>query len=141
MKSFTDGLLNCEPAIPGVDNGIIIAPRRLHFTLGVMALEDPTVSSSEKTLENALALLLTLKPRIMKLLDGHGLCIPLTEMNIMKPDRGDADNAHILWFGPSLDKDSADGQRLKTVSGALILVPFHLHLYTVLRGRTCKQDV
>ncbi|OAX34113.1 hypothetical protein K503DRAFT_794290 [Rhizopogon vinicolor AM-OR11-026] len=113
VKSFTDGLLSCKPALPGVDSGIVIAPRRLHVTLGVMALEDPP-TSSEKTLENALALLSRLRPSIMEFLDGHGLCIPLTEMNIMNPYRGDADNAHVLWFGPSLDRE--DAQRLKTVS-------------------------
>jgi activating signal cointegrator complex subunit 1 len=38
----------------------------------------------------------------------------------MNPYRGDADNAHVLWFGPSLDRE--DTQRLKTVSGASILL-------------------
>ncbi|KAG2139632.1 kinase A anchor protein [Suillus bovinus] len=113
VKSFTDGLLNREPAFPGVDRGIVIAPRRLHLTLGVMTLENPLVSSG-RTLEDALALLSTLRTRIMELLDGHGLCIPLTEMNIMKPDRGNADNAHVLWLGPSMD--TSDAQRLKSVS-------------------------
>lgn len=118
VKSFTNGLLRCKPALPGVNSGIVIAPRRLHLTLGVMTLEDP-LAASGKTLENALALLSTLRPRIMEILDGHGLCIPLTEMNIMNPYRGDVDNAHVLWFGPSLDTE--DAQRLKIVSGASIL--------------------
>lgn len=113
VKSFTDGLLNCKPVLPGVDRGIVIAPRRLHLTLGVMALED-SLGSPGKTLANAQALLSSLRPRVMELLDGHGLRIPLTEMNITKPDRGDADNAHILWVGPSLDTE--DAQRLKIVS-------------------------
>ncbi|KAG2123083.1 kinase A anchor protein [Suillus clintonianus] len=113
VKSFTDGLLDCKPALPGVDRGIVIAPRRLHLTLGVMTLEDSLVSSG-KTLANAQALLGTLRSRIMELLNGHSLCIPLTDMNIMYPDRGNADNAHVLWLGPSLDTENA--QRLKTVS-------------------------
>ncbi|KAG1739383.1 kinase A anchor protein [Suillus paluster] len=113
VKSFTDGLLNSKPALPGVDRGIVIAPRRLHLTLGVMTLEDTPVSSGN-TLANAQALLWSLRSRVMELLDGHSLCIPLTEMNIMKPDRGDAENAHVLWLGPSMD--TKDAQRLKTVS-------------------------
>jgi activating signal cointegrator complex subunit 1 len=114
LKSFTDDLLNCKPALPGVDRSIVIAPRRLHMTLGVMNLEN----SSGRTLADAQALLTTLRPRIMELLDGHSLCIPLTEMNIMNPDRGNADNAHVLWLGPS--PDTKDAQRLKSVSGASI---------------------
>jgi len=121
VKSFTDSLLSCQPALPGIESGIVIAPRRLHITLGVMALEDPP-ASSEKTIETALALLSTLRPHIMECLDGHGLRVPLTEMNIMNPNRGDAaDNAHVLWFGPS--PETEDGQRLKTVTGGSILVP------------------
>ncbi|KAG2122443.1 kinase A anchor protein, partial [Suillus cothurnatus] len=113
VKSFTDGLLNCKPALPGVDRGIVIAPRRLHLTLGVMTLEN-SLASSRRTLADAQALLGTLKTRVMELLDGHSLCIPLTEMNIMNPDRGNADNAHVLWLGPSMDTE--DAQRLKSVS-------------------------
>lgn len=114
LKSFTDGLLSCRPALPGIDRGIVIAPRRLHLTLGVMTLDN----SSGRTLADAQALLWRLRPRIMELLNGHGLCIPLTEMNIMNPDRGNADNAHVLWLGPSMD--TKDAQRLKSVSGASI---------------------
>ncbi|KAG1883931.1 kinase A anchor protein [Suillus subluteus] len=113
VKSFTDGLLNCKPALPGVDRGIVIAPRRLHLTLGVMTLENSPASSG-RTLADAQALLRTLRARVMELLDGHSLCIPLTEMNIMNPDRGNADNAHVLWLGPSLNTE--DAQRLKSVS-------------------------
>lgn len=110
VKSFTDGLLNCKPALPGVDRSIVIAPRRLHLTLGVMTLEN----SPGRTLADAQALLWKLRTRVMELLDGHSLCIPLTEMSIMNPDRSDADNAHVLWLGPSLDTE--DAQRLKSVS-------------------------
>ncbi|KAG1844451.1 kinase A anchor protein [Suillus tomentosus] len=113
VKSFTDGLLNCKPALPGLDRGIVIAPRRLHLTLGVMTLEN-SPGSSGRTLEDAQALLCTLRTRVMELLNGHSLSIPLTEMNIMNPDRGNADNAHVLWLGPSLDTE--DAQRLKSVS-------------------------
>ncbi|KAG2081773.1 kinase A anchor protein [Suillus cothurnatus] len=113
VKSFTDGLLNCKPALPGVDRGIVIAPRRLHLTLGVMTLEN-SLASSGRTLADAQALLGILRIRVMELLDGHSLCIPLTEMNIMNPDRGNADNAHVLWLGPSMDTE--DAQRLKSVS-------------------------
>ncbi|KAG1785212.1 kinase A anchor protein [Suillus plorans] len=113
VKSFTDGLLNCKPSLPGLDRGIVIAPRRLHLTLGVMTLEN-SPGSSGRTLEDAQALLCTLRTRVMELLNGHSLSIPITEMNIMNPDRGNADNAHVLWLGPSLDTE--DARRLKSVS-------------------------
>jgi activating signal cointegrator complex subunit 1 len=129
VKSFTDGLLSCKPALPGLDSSVVIAPRRLHITLGVMALEDP-LASSNKTLANALALLSTLRPRVMEILNGHCLCIPLMEMNIMKPHCGDAENAHVLWFGPSLNTE--DGQRLKTVSGTSIVVALACLLLLIL---------
>jgi activating signal cointegrator complex subunit 1 len=56
-----------------------------------------------KTLSSALTLLTALKPRIMAILGDHKLCVPLDRMDIMKPDRGDLDKAHVLWLGPSLE--------------------------------------
>jgi len=129
ISSFTDGLLRSTPALPGLDQSIVIAPRRLHLTLGVMTLTDSvsetqspapsrvpasTAAPSSRTVSDALSLLSSLKPRIMELLVGHRLCVPLQRMHIMDPDRGNPDHAHVLWLGPS---DSADAHRLQRVGG------------------------
>lgn len=123
VSSFTDRLLQCTPALPGLDRSIVIAPRRLHLTLGVMTLDDddgtPVNSTGgpapapSKTLREALSLLLSLEPRIKELLSGSRLCVPLHRMNIMKPDGGNPDNAHVLWLGPS--HDSEDARRLQRI--------------------------
>ncbi|KAL4066464.1 P-loop containing nucleoside triphosphate hydrolase protein [Scleroderma yunnanense] len=127
ISSFTDGLLRSTPALPGFDQSIVIAPRRLHLTLGVMTLVDsvtlaemPDSSRSQaspaapnRTVADALSLLRSLKPRIMELLVGSRLCVPLERMHIMEPDGGDPDRAHVLWLGPS--PDNADACRLQRV--------------------------
>ncbi|KAI6022018.1 hypothetical protein EDC04DRAFT_3117927 [Pisolithus marmoratus] len=86
-----------------------------------MTLDDGTLGSSSsgsapttlKTLQEALTLLFSLKPRIEELLSGSRFCVPLNRMNIMKPDGGDPDNAHVLWLGPS--QDSEDARRLERI--------------------------
>ncbi|KAH7924975.1 hypothetical protein BV22DRAFT_1105190 [Leucogyrophana mollusca] len=118
ISAFTGGLLQSAAPLPGLDKSIVIAPRRLHFTLGVMSLVDPAktghaVSSGMKTLPDALSLLSTLKPRIIELMQSHPLRVPLNSMNIMKPDGGDPDKAHVLWLGPDFNTD--DARRLKAV--------------------------
>lgn len=110
--------------VPGLDRSIVIPPRRLHLTLGVMSLADSEHSSntfetqavnSRKTLSEALSLLSSLQPRVSELLCGARLKVPLDMMNIMPPDERDPDKAHVLWFGPSLENE--DAQRLREVAG------------------------
>lgn len=110
--------------VPGLDRSIVIPPRRLHLTLGVMSLEDSENSSnvvesrginSRKTLSEALSLLSSLQPQVSKVLRGARLKVPFKIMDIMPPDGGDPDKAHVLWFGPSLE--SEDAQRLREVGG------------------------
>lgn len=117
ISSFTNGLLRSTPVLPGLDQSIVIAPRRLHLTLGVMTLVDSVsgAPSDGRTVSDALSLLRSLKPQIMGLLRGHRLCVPLQRMHIMEPDGGDPDRAHVLWLGPS--PDSPDAQRLQRVGG------------------------
>ncbi|OBZ71711.1 GTP-binding protein rhoA [Grifola frondosa] len=129
VSSFTDALLAASPAIPGLDQSVVIPPRRLHFTLGVMALdasdsslnEDAPVEPSTpaavvapKTLATAISLLSTIKPQIMEILGQNKLNVMLDNMDIMKPEQRDLTRAHIMWLGPSLDNGNA--QRLKTLS-------------------------
>jgi len=124
VSSFTSGLLGTTPALPGLDRTIVIPPRRLHLTLGVMSLEgsensniafDSQATNSRKTLSEALSLLSSLRPQILELLCGARLKVPLHMMGIMPPDRGDPDKAHVLWLGPS--RENADAQRLHQVGG------------------------
>ncbi|KAH0832401.1 hypothetical protein J3R83DRAFT_13435 [Lanmaoa asiatica] len=124
VSSFTSGLLETTPMLPGLDRTVVIPPRRLHLTLGVMSLEDSEASSiafesqainARKTLSEALSLLSSLRPQVSELLCGAPLKVPLQMMDIMPPDGGDPDKAHVLWFGPSLENE--DAQRLREVGG------------------------
>ncbi|EGN97767.1 hypothetical protein SERLA73DRAFT_182510 [Serpula lacrymans var. lacrymans S7.3] len=118
ISTFTNAVTLSSPPISGLDKSIVVAPRRLHLTLGVMCLNPAlsgatSTSQSFKTLPAALNLLSALKPRIMEMIGDKRLCVPLNFMDIMNPDRGDHDKAHVLWMGPSLD--SEDAQLLKRV--------------------------
>ncbi|KAI9566274.1 kinase A anchor protein [Boletus coccyginus] len=122
VSSFTNGLLGTTPALPGLDRTIVIPPRRLHLTLGVMSLEssedsniafDSQATNPRKTLSEALSLLSSLRPQISELLCGARLKVPLHMMGIMPPDRGDPDKAHVLWLGPRHENE--DAQRLHKV--------------------------
>ena len=89
--------------VEGLDSSIIIDPRRLHMTLGVMALEqdddsvDPTEAPetteaqdhlSKKTVSSALYLLNSLKPRISEILQcDKGVKVPLEIMDVLKTQR------------------------------------------------------
>ena len=144
MSAFTRSLLDTPPAIPGLDESIVISPRRLHITLGVMSLADADSSPrpqsarrapadaaqgqasgskpevAPKTVDDALRLLAELKPRIKDLLAGEPLRVALRHVDIMKPDRGDLARAHVMWAGPP--KDGADAVRLRRVAGRSFLV-------------------
>ncbi|CAL1713815.1 unnamed protein product [Somion occarium] len=133
ISAFTTALLASDPAIPGLDETIIISPRRLHLTLGVMSLDlegpgpdpgpDPAPSAEgssnnsnlrPKTLESATQLLNELKPKVTELLVGQKLRVGLKRINIMKPEHGDPDRAHVLWAGP--DYNDEDARRLNAIS-------------------------
>lgn len=68
-----------------------------------------------KTLSSAIALLNELRPRIMDILGNSELRVALRRMDIMRPDRGDVEQAHVMWAGPSPDDE--DTARLKRVAG------------------------
>lgn len=100
-----------EPAIPGLDRSVIIPARRLHLTLGVMSLDaEPT----SRTLDGALALLHQVRPQVMQLLNGQKLRVAFRSMDIMKPERGDLERAHVMWVGPSPEDNCA--RLLKSVA-------------------------
>jgi hypothetical protein len=89
--------------VEGLDSSILIDPRRLHMTLGVMALEpdDDSVHPTEapeittaqghllkKTVSSALYLLNSLKPRISEILKfDKGIEVPLEIMHVLKTEK------------------------------------------------------
>lgn len=124
ISSFTSALIAAEPAISGLDPSIVVSPRRLHLTLGVMSLDQPTRSSQElsgetqpdRTLARATELLHAIRPKVLEMLEGKPLKIGLERMDIMPPERGNAERAHVLWVGP--DIGSEEGKRLTAVCRA-----------------------
>ncbi|KZT22875.1 hypothetical protein NEOLEDRAFT_1118987 [Neolentinus lepideus HHB14362 ss-1] len=111
MSTFTQALLAGSPPVTGLDRSIIINPRRLHLTLGVMSLERSS-APGPKTIAAALALLAELRPRIFGILAGEKLRVELKAMDIMKPDKGDPERAHVMWVGPS---NNGSGTKLQEV--------------------------
>lgn len=136
-SQVTRSFLNASPAIPGLDQSVIIKPGGLHVTLGVMSLrtdeegsrritkkqQSQDVDSSRNTqlhsVQDALALLRTLREPIRELInDGSSLesrlYLPLDRLDIMRNGRNNhSDNAHVLWVGPDLDGEL--GKRFRRV--------------------------
>ncbi|KAI0773467.1 AKAP7 2'5' RNA ligase-like domain-containing protein [Irpex lacteus] len=101
---------------PGLDDRILISPRRLHLTLGVMTLADTPTQSLPPTpthLHPAQNLLTDLRPQILEKLAGHELRVGLNVMDVMRPERGDLSRAHVMWAGPEYGGEAA--RRLKAV--------------------------
>ena len=129
MGRFGQSLLNgTNPRILGLDESVLIPPRRLHFTLGVMSLAntssaagpegstDPT--SQLRTIDDAVRFLKSLKPRMDELLrvsasssanQAQNTRVALNSMDVMKLEKGGA--AHVLWVGPE------DGSRRDIAGG------------------------
>ncbi|KAK7001491.1 hypothetical protein R3P38DRAFT_1796761 [Favolaschia claudopus] len=95
--------------IEGLDQSILVDPRRLHLTIGVMALSltepspapPPFISddsnSRVRTVSDAIALLQTLAPDI-KAISDEALRLPLDKMGVLKTQR---QQAGVLYVGPS----------------------------------------
>lgn len=75
---------------------------------------------SHQTVASALALLESLRPRILALLEGQQLRVPLEQIDIMPPERGHPECAHVMFASPRYD--SEDGKRLKRVCGWFYVV-------------------
>ncbi|KAL4244527.1 Activating signal cointegrator 1 complex subunit 1 [Abortiporus biennis] len=134
MTAFDNALLASNPPISGLDQSIVIPPRRMHLTLGVMSLDldvpsnqtpgaptEPGSSSNLQpnstlppTLESSKTLLSDLRPKILEILSGNPLTVPLNRIDIMRPDRGDPEKAHVMWAGPS--NEGEDFKKLKDVT-------------------------
>jgi len=141
MGRFGQSLLNgTDPPVSGLDKSVLIPPRRLHFTLGVMSLTntssvigaagitDPTIQP--RTLDDAVRFLESLKPRVDDLLRASAagssnqiqkVRVALDSMDTMKLEKGGM--AHVLWVGPKdgNSKDISDDRtnKLRKVCGKL----------------------
>ncbi|TDL19159.1 hypothetical protein BD410DRAFT_792407 [Rickenella mellea] len=121
LSTLTSDLLNASPSIPGLDPTIVVPGIRLHLTLGVMCLSDdmrnePETSSvaqdaQNATLQNAITLLECIRPRLMSLMENKPRRVSFQRLDIMSPNRGDLEKAHIMWIGP--DVESEEGKRLQ----------------------------
>ncbi|KAI0671288.1 AKAP7 2'5' RNA ligase-like domain-containing protein [Trametes maxima] len=112
FSAFTNALLEARPAIPGLDATVVVPPRRMHFTLGVMSLDQ--ASKPESTLQAAKRVLEEVRPKILEALGGRKLQVKLERVDIMKPERGDQERAHVMWVGPAVEAEG--GRRLQTVA-------------------------
>jgi len=138
MGRFGQSLLDeTDTPISGLDKSVLILPRRLHLTLGVMSLA--STSSAERasgstnpiqprTLDDAVRFLESLKPRLDNLLrvsapgsidQAQKIRLVLNSMDTMKLEKGGA--AHVLWVGPrngnSKDISDEETNRLRRVCG------------------------
>ncbi|KAJ7239168.1 kinase A anchor protein [Mycena haematopus] len=108
-------------AIEGLDRSILVDPRRLHLTIGVMALstENPSTSGSNmspgQTVSDAIALLQSLGPEIDSIAPEP---VPLTldKMGVLKTQR---QQAGVLYLGPNdeVNEDTAKITRIFDLVG------------------------
>ena len=108
IKGAAKGNPAVSSLIDGLDTSIIIDPRRLHLTLGVMSLEpvdqslttldsqrstqasnsDTPPVALKKTVETALELLASLQPRIAEILEGSaGVKVLLDQLDVLKTQK------------------------------------------------------
>jgi activating signal cointegrator complex subunit 1 len=115
VQGLTTSWLAHDPPIDGLDPSIVVQPRRLHLTLGVMNLaSNHDKGGEEKThdLAGATRLLAELTPRIRAALERAPLRVQLGRLAVMQPD---PTRAHVLYAEP--DISSPDGRRLRAVCG------------------------
>lgn len=117
MGRFTRSLLNdTNPPIWGLDESVLVPPRRLHFTLGVMSLASTpssggsgtaSLANHPRTVDDAIQFLENLKPRLDDLLrvsvssaaaQPQKMRVTLDSMDVMKLEK--EGGAHVLWVGP-----------------------------------------
>jgi hypothetical protein len=125
ISALTSSWLAHQPPIEGLDPSIVVQPRRLHFTLGVMTLNSPPNDPGyDHDLASAMTLLDNLVPSIRTMLANNPLRVPLdcSRLKVMQPD---PTRAHVLYLEP--DSRSSDGLRLRAVCGACGC-PFFTHI-------------
>ncbi|TFL01190.1 hypothetical protein BDV98DRAFT_478149, partial [Pterulicium gracile] len=103
----------CDPTASGVDPAICILPRRLHLTLGPIS-RSPYASQRNKaklTIPTVVSHLESIRGKIIELLNGEPLMVPLERMDIMHPRTGSLEDAGVLWLGPDLRKGEEERKR------------------------------
>jgi len=113
VTSFQRSLFDADgkALVRGLDKTIVIDPRRLHLTLGVMALDNDT-----RTVSDALKLLESTQPELRSLLEEHRTVkVKLETLDVLKIEkRNDEDiSAHVLYLG--VNEADHDSERLKRV--------------------------
>ncbi|KAJ3967214.1 AKAP7 2'5' RNA ligase-like domain-containing protein [Lentinula raphanica] len=118
MSKFNSSLL--QGSVEGLDPSILIKPRKLHFTLGVMSLSpsdqirrtfetqseskpDTFSSSNPKTVESALGLLRSLQPQLIALCETGKrgrLEVSLERAGAFETREG----ARVMWVSPRQDE-------------------------------------
>jgi activating signal cointegrator complex subunit 1 len=114
-----------NPAIEGLDQSILVDPRRLHLTIGVMALsstESPTQQSNTsgpgKTVSEAIALLHSLGSEI-DAITREPVLLTLDKMGVLKTQR---QQAGVLYVGPS-DEITEDAVKVGRIFGMYAVPP------------------
>ncbi|KAL1686243.1 hypothetical protein GGG16DRAFT_64647, partial [Schizophyllum commune] len=110
LTAFGDALLAASPPIAGLDRSIVIDPRRVHLTLGVMRLEKEDAAATacgdppppRRTVSAALALLRSLAPQLAALGPAR---VDLERLGVLKTQKGGRE-ANVLWVGPREADDS-----------------------------------
>lgn len=74
-------------------------------------------AAPSRTLHAAITLLRSLRPRILELMQNSPLVVGLHRVDIMRPDQGQLEKAHVMWAGPAFEGGSGDAYRLKSVAG------------------------
>ncbi|KAJ7613039.1 AKAP7 2'5' RNA ligase-like domain-containing protein [Roridomyces roridus] len=114
IHQFHDSLMpaaGTTPTIEGLDRSILVDPRRLHFTLGVMALSsaDGEQSSNGKTLSAAIDLLRSLTPELEEITQRRAPVVKLDKMGVLKTTQ--RQQAGVLYVSPS-DESEEDAQKV-----------------------------
>lgn len=110
QRSFFDG--DGTALVRGVDRTIVVDPRRLHLTLGVMALDGGT-----KSIADALKLLESLKPELGALLgERKTVKVQFGTLDVLKTQkREDEIFANVLYLG--VQEATEETIRLKRICG------------------------
>lgn len=114
-----------DVTIEGLDKSILVDPRRLHFTIGVMALastdsaQSDTPESPQRTLSEATSLLQSLGPEI-DAIAREPIALSLDKMGVLKTQR---QQAGVLYVGPS-DESNEATLKVTRIFGTYIHVVF-----------------
>ncbi|KAL1755513.1 hypothetical protein FB107DRAFT_213436, partial [Schizophyllum commune] len=144
LTAFGDALLAASPPIAGLDRSIVIDPRRVHLTLGVMRLEkedaaatacgkDANADPPKKTTSTALALLRSLAPQLVELGPAR---VDLERLGVLKTQKGGRE-ANVLWVGP---RGEGEGEREAAGSGGGGAKPSSLHAIADLVHQTFRRE-